>query len=344
MNLLMQLIQVAMGLRDSLPSVPTEEEWRVLQKRCELHRLIGMGYVAMSRLPAAQQPSRQLRMEWGIHAETVRQYNLEMDTLSRQAYNRYVSESHPGCVLKGQGNAVNYPPEWAAYRQAGDVDLWLRCSVGEALALVGKDMGPEGPRYNHVACARRVELHYRPSFLCNPFYNRRCQQWFAQYDMARNCIEYKGFRIPDNEFNVIYQTMHLFRHLFDGDLRWRLIIDYVYVLRNLPRDIDMASLRHQLDRLGLLGFASGLMWVVEELDPSVPVLCLSNRRKGNLLLAALDREGSSQGFARRNFTKTVNDLRLIWQYPSEALCEPFFRLWHAYWRRNVRRAYGVPNR
>ena len=44
------------------------------------------------------------------------------------------------------------------------------------------------------------------------------------------------------------------------------------------------------------------------------------------------RLGLSKGALGHNLQRLYRDMRLSWYYPSEALSEPIFRIWHYFWR------------
>lgn len=41
-------------------------------------------------------------------------------------------------------------------------------------------------------------------------------------------------------------------------------------------------------------------------------------------------------FIDHNLQRLLRDARLVAYYPSEAFCEPFFRMWHYLWRKNIK--------
>lgn len=75
------------------------------------------------------------------------------------------------------------------------------------------------------------------------------------------------------------------------------------------------QLMHVIGRLGMKRFASVVMWVLWEVFamPEVYMLCEANEREG--------------------IEKTKHNLRLVRHYPEEAICEPFFRVYHFLWRK-----------
>ena len=98
-----------------------------------------------------------------------------------------------------------------------------------------------------VLKATPVEVHYRPTWLYNPFRNRVLQRWFASQvqegssasqvqevqrvqERAREFKVYDGYKIPSVEFNVVFQLLHLYKHIFEEGIGLRQLLDYYFVI------------------------------------------------------------------------------------------------------------------
>jgi len=88
-----------------------------------------------------------------------------------------------------------------------------------------------------VLKATPVEVHYRPTWLYNPFRNRVLQRWFASQKVISNkeevksaYAEYDGYKIPSVEFNVVFQLLHLYKHIFEEGIGLRQLLDYYFVI------------------------------------------------------------------------------------------------------------------
>jgi len=88
-----------------------------------------------------------------------------------------------------------------------------------------------------VLKATPVEVHYRPTWLYNPFRNRVLQRWFASQKVISNkeevksaYAEYDGYKIPSVEFNVVFQLLHLYKHIFEEGIGLRQLLDYDFVI------------------------------------------------------------------------------------------------------------------
>ena len=99
-----------------------------------------------------------------------------------------------------------------------------------------------------VLKATPVEVHYRPTWLYNPFRNRVLQRWFASQvqegssasqvqevqrvqERAREFKVYDGYKIPSVEFNVVFQLLHLYKHIFEEGIGLRQLLDYYFVVQ-----------------------------------------------------------------------------------------------------------------
>ena len=114
------------------------------------------------------------------------------------------------------------------------------------------------------------------------------------------------------------------------------------------------NIQHSLTRLGLWHFAGAMMYVLHEVLglPEEKMIAPMDKKRGEMLLNDIlcggnfghhderhawgrdtyDGNGFKHGALGHNLLRLHRDLRLLKYYPSEALSEPVFRLWHYYWR------------
>ncbi|MDY6092063.1 MAG: nucleotidyltransferase family protein, partial [Prevotella sp.] len=186
-----------------------------------------------------------------------------------QLAGRYEHDGLSTCILKGQGNLLNYPEHLRKRRQCGDIDVWTVCKNGIPIAVqTAKDKAEyveshgrkavieyvkmqhrlegnkEKPviRYHHIESPKidgtEVEVHFRPCYAHSPLRNWRMQRWFK--DHADVCMKNKthmGFAVPTASVNVVYQMCHLFSHYFDEGLGLRQLMDYYFALRVWHNDV-----------------------------------------------------------------------------------------------------------
>ena len=102
--------------------------------------------------------------------------------------------------------------------------------------------------------------------------------------------------------------------------------------------------QEELKELGLWKFAGGIMYIIQEVFgmPASRLIVPPNEKYGKFVLNevleagnfgkhdARNRFGRSQ--LGHNLQRVYRDMRLVRDFPAEALSEPFFRTWHFFWR------------
>ena len=313
-----EFLQVTIGQRSCMSRALTMGEWKGLYGLLKKHALLGVGYVAIQKLPKEQWPPNAMIMQWVGVAQKIRLLNLELNEECRKVVTRLEHDGIGAVVIKGQSNLENYPEELREYRNPGDIDLWTKqtndCGIpmavkqGESVEYeyykgvrgiieyarlqrrVREDKSPFKPLYYHVEYhtdkGTEVEMHYRPSFLCSPIRNMRMQRWFKeQFDV---CLQNKcrlGFPVLTSSVNVVYQLVHLHRHVFEGGVGLRQLMDYYFALRVWLNDVmECKDLQSQgmwseglgtpvmspsqvmdvIRSFGMGKFAGAVMWVLNE--------------------------------------------------------------------------------
>jgi hypothetical protein len=192
-----------------------------------------------------------------------------------------------------------------------------------------------------------VEVHYRPSWLNNPFHNSRLQTYFQKHAAEQFANKQpQGFAVPTWDFNVVFQLCHIANHLLHEGIGLRQIVDYYYLLRSNTQRKDINDYEQVFRHVGLLPFARPLMWVLAQvlgLDERL-LVARQDERRGRLLLNELlasgdlgkhdDRvlSGTYSSPLKANLQRVVRDLRMVRYYPSECFWEPIFRIRHFFWR------------
>lgn len=175
------------------------------------------------------------------------------------------------------------------------------------------------------------------------------------------------FPIPTVSFNAVYQLLHIYKHLFEEGIGLRQLLYYYFVLRALhieqgelaDRTESMAQwaegmgvavasneeIMHTLSRFGMKKFAGAVMYVLQTVFamPDEYLICPPNEKEGKFLLNEIMQAGNFGKYDERikhggsqlshAIEKTKHNLRLLSHYPEEVLSEPFFRLYHWFWRR-----------
>ena len=357
-RLFFELLQVAIGNRQCLSAVPTNEEWLLLFQMCQKQALVGIAFHGVQLLPKEQQPERNLILQWYAIALQIQVANEKTNKATLQARNFFHEQGFRSCVLKGQGNSLLYPiPN---IRMSGDIDLWVEGGEQKVLAFVKGQVDRPEILYHHVEFKKiddiEIEVHYRPSFMNNLIHNYRLQRWFVQESEKQFSHEVEfpdgagRICVPTYAFNRIYQMAHICNHVIHEGIGLRQMMDYYYLLLKADDDnrqqaTDNGGLMATLKYLNLYQFAGAVMWVLHEVFglEEKYFIVPADERRGKFLLDEILIGGNfgqwsdgkrklEDGRLVKNIQRLKRDFRLMWYFPSECLCEPIFRVYHFFWR------------
>lgn len=275
---------------------------------------------------------------------------------------KWLSENgFEGCLLKGQGNALLY--QHPSLRTSGDIDIWVRPrerttwndDIKRTIDFAKAHWPEARAIYHHIDDLEwdgtPVEIHYRPRFMLNRINDAHLQRYF-QLEADR---QFQNFRIiggapvavPVPSFNIIIQISHIFGHLLMEGIGLRQMVDCFYTLKSYRETDQESSIdwKKRLHHLGLYRIAQSIMWILIEwlgMNPQWAIVTPDAHRGKYVLneillsgnLGHFDGRNAKFGTTKigRNTQRMVRDCRLVRYFPSEALSEPFFRLWHAWWR------------
>ena len=265
MTLFFEFLQIALGNRKSLSYGIKDADWQRLFDFCKRQALLGIGFTAVEKLHAVGVVCpTALKMQWMALALQIERQNEKVTKQCVELTKKYEHDGLQCCILKGQGNLLNYPEELRMRRMPGDIDVWcippkdgldIAVATGNQdveyanyrgvnavieyarmqFRLCGIDKQPRAI-YHHIDApsidGTEVEIHYKPSFCRSLIRNRRMQKWFAvhAYECTKNKCMY-GFPVPTTSFNVVYQMCHIYNHYIYEGIGLRQLMDYYYTLR-----------------------------------------------------------------------------------------------------------------
>lgn len=370
-KLFFELLQVAIGTRDTLSVSPTKEQWAELFALSKKQALTAIAFAGVTRLNRASDYGASLGvpellyLKWLGLVAKIQLRNTEALAVCRKLSNEYRAAGFECCVMKGQSNRLYYPPELAECRISGDVDMWMR-PIGGAKSPVNEVM-----RYfeqtddivslcylhieNHPVDGVPVEVHFRPSFFNSPFTNRRFLKWMKWED----CVEWSedlGVNVLKMEYNLVFQMNHMYRHLLDEGVGLRQVLDYYFLVKKFAQEGQSPWGRNEvqktIEKFGMKRFASALMWVLKDVlaMPSTDLLYEPSEKEGRFLLDEILRSGNFGHYDPRmqkmegDSHSLRNQLQRVWlrmirnhsfvkYYPSEVIWEPIVRGEHFLWRK-----------
>ena len=266
-NAFFEVLQVAVGRRTQLSRQLTAEEWEGVYELCRKQAVVGIAFAALERLPEEQRPPGRRIRQWAVKADRIREHNERVTRECAQVCRYFEENGFHAVVLKGQANYAYYPEWLQGLRSAGDIDVWVwpeaspqRAEASQQRASASWQRASASPSENVRRviefCQSRkpgeyvyyhnldfpllpttpVEVHYRPTWLYNPFSNARLQQWFQKaqnlrsFRNFRNFRNFREFRLPSRDFDLVFQLLHLYKHVFEEGVGLRQFIDYYFVL------------------------------------------------------------------------------------------------------------------
>ena len=349
-DLLFELIQVAIGRKNSLSYTPTAKEWEKLYRVAESQAILGICFAGVKRLQETGYcVPEPLFMQWLAMAAKIQQRNGDMDQKTAEVWALLNKAGLDCAVLKGQGVAELYEirneelgirnDSLGMLRQSGDIDVWVKGGFDVVNDFVQKTRPTDDIAYHRfhydMYADTEVELHHRPTLMRNLFDDRRLQQWCDSFDADTFVMTEKGFAVPSLEFNRIFILTHIYRHfLFEG-IGLRQLMDYYFVLRT--RNIDLNKL---LVELRLQRFAAAVMWVLGHVFglEREYLICEPDEKEGRFILDEIMQTGNfgygDSRYKRHSKLKrmTKHGLHLLIHYPSEVLWTPVWLVYHKVWK------------
>ena len=398
-----EFLRFCIGTVQEVPSSLKGADWRVLYVMARKQCLVGVLFDGIKRLPADVGMDKGLLFQWMAQNQTLRKANARLDKAAVEVAEWFGRKGFRTCVLKGQGNALLYPP--GMERTPGDIDLWVDGGDRKVVSFVRSLSPDEKVCYHHIGFPEyngvEVEVHFRPSFLFCFRHNRRLQGYYervmdGQFAHKVKLGEQGEVAVPKAEFNLIFQLTHIFTHLMNEGIGLRQLLDYFFLLKNtdlggntdgdgfllntdftddtdriggnadgdgllLNTDftdntdriggnadgVDRRLLQDELRRLGLWEFAGAVMYIMKEVFglEDNRLIVPPDVKRGRLVLKEVLEAGNFGQYDKRNrfghsalghnLQRLYRDMRLVRYFPEEALSEPFFRIWHFFWRKRI---------
>lgn len=337
-NFFYEILAIALGNNKHLSSVPSVAEWSALLEESQRQAITGIMLGGIEKLTAEQLPlPRSVLLQWIGLSQMVEGNCLLHRERAAEMTRIFQSAGLRSCVLKGVATALFYPKPLR--RQCGDIDLLVSGRRKDVIAYLKNHCIVRAIRWHHADVHFfddvTTEIHFIPSWLYNPFFNKRLQRWFAIKGLP--CVresEY-GFNVPSVEFEAVYSLMHSFHHLMECGIGFRHVIDYYYVVMNLPQTVYEESIR-AINSFGLGKFCGAMMWVLKDACgmPSEYLLCEPDEKEGRFLLSEIEASGNfgHQRLDDRGQNTFARHLIMLKHYPRQVIWMVPWKLWHWFWR------------
>ena len=314
-KMFIELLQIALGNRKALSSPCTDEEWEDVYDVAKRQAMTGIIFYAISQLPAEEMPPAKLKVIWTMTALQIEEMNKRMCRECSIATKFFAEAGLRSCILKGQSNLFLYPQELRMLRIPGDIDIWTFKEVdkggsnshrSDIVRLVWEKTGKHSEvTVHHIECdlfpKTAVEVHFVPSVAINPFMDKKYRRW---YNSHKNEIlpTKAGFNILNTHFNLIFQMMHIYRHLLLEGIGFRQLTDLYFTLLSRSRMAETTKERRydkdfiyrELCDLGMKRITEAVMWLMQSVLSmnEKHLICAPSEKYGREMLSEMMRGGN----------------------------------------------------
>ncbi|BCS85748.1 hypothetical protein prwr041_16410 [Prevotella herbatica] len=364
-NKFFQILRCAIHDDIEVPQLSVNE-WKQIYCIAQKQSLLAVIFRALERATPPSDDDEEkdvfgkLVIEWLGQVRAIERINHNVTANVIKLSEKFAQDKFQSCLLKGQGNGLLYPQPNS--RTPGDIDILIRPrkydlgkrKVADDVRKIIKYVRLQEPDaiaiYNHIEYPRfngtDVEVHYRPSFMFNFIFNSRLQEFFTENadEQFHNRTEMADgvIAVPTSEFNKVFLLSHIYKHLFHEGIGLRQLLDYYYVLEN---DVEFSNdYKALFSHLGICHIAGAIMWILTEYFgmKQEKVLVPVDEKRGRFVLNEVLQGGNFGRYDTRynfgndvwgrNLQRLYRDWRLLRYFPSEAISEPIFRIWHFCWR------------
>lgn len=350
-KLFYELIRLSVGSSSVLSSHPSSHEWQSLLTEAIKQAIDGVsfeGFLKYQEFSENVQESKKVKLQWIASVLLLEQRN-ELTNLRVQQLSDFFSQGKfRTCVLKGQGIALLYPNP--KHRHCGDIDLWVEGKRDDIVNYIrSKGIKVYDVHLVHATAEFfkdvAVEIHFCPSWMYNPFFNRRLQLFFASQASAQfaHYDEKVGFAYPTIFFNLVHSMVHINRHVFEEGIGLRQLMDYYFILKHSSCE-ERSEAYNVLCSVGLRKFVGAVMYVMQQVFLLEEDLMLGrpNSILGSRLLDSIMAGGNfgkalglkhGRNRLEKGLLQLKHNLQLLLPYANEAMWIPFFQVWHYGWRK-----------
>lgn len=338
---------VRIGLGESVEDFPILDstQWQKLYTLARQQAIVGVIYKSIENLPKEKRPPREFLFKWIIATERIKELNKHLNKTAQKVESRFRDNNLQSCILKGQGIAQLYPNP--NLRAPGDIDVWVSGNRREVIAHVNGMTNMSKSVYHHIDGLNidgvEIETHFTPSYMANPFANRRLQKWIKvssaeQFDHCVILDDGTQIHSPTLAFNRVFILHHIYRHFFYEGIGLRQMMDFYYVLKQgFTKEEQLETLRIY-KRLNILNFAGAAVYVLRRVLGLEKQYFITppNEEYGKVLLSEIINGGNfgqAVNINKRKETKLQRGWRVIkrsWKFiryaPSEVLWLPYFKV------------------
>lgn len=284
-----ELLQVALGKRDSLSHIPSEEEWNAIYTFAKQQRLVAFCFSGVECLPKQQQPPRDLFMAWLGQAYFSKKRYLQHREVIAHLGNFYARHNILVMLLKGYGLSLDWPIPNS--RQPGDIDIFLFGKWQQADTLISRELSIkiDNSHHHHTVFdfeGEQVENHYDFINVHSHWGNKAIEARFKELAITKGDEILPNIYLPNPNLNALFVVRHCAIHFAAGEMNFRQILDWVFLVRRWHDKIDWAVFWEDTLKMGMLPFVQALDEIaIEYLGMNKKIFHLFSEMKPDTSLA-----------------------------------------------------------
>lgn len=123
-------LRFALDNTGRLSCLPSDKDWQIFYGFCKRQALLGIGFTAVEKLhEQGIECPRDLRIKWLALTLKIERQNKILNQQCKELTEKLEHDGLQCCILKGQGNLLNYPEYLKLRRNPGDIDIWCAASA-----------------------------------------------------------------------------------------------------------------------------------------------------------------------------------------------------------------------
>lgn len=333
-------IQYSLDDTKNLPHGINDIDWFEFFEFCCRQGIAGIVLSGVDRMNQAI--PQDVLLEWIGFSEFIKMQNKLINERMINIIKWWKDRGYNSIVLKGQANATMYPNP--SLRTPGDIDIWVEGQQSDIIRVV-RDVCKDShyslhhitmPVYQDVS----VEVHYSPAHLNNWCKDKKLQKYIKEKERQQfaNLIPFGSDEISilTDEFNLVYQMLHMHGHFFTTRNNLKQMVDYYYLLKKVDVNQWEVGVKVKFIEFGISKYAGGVMWIMRNvlgLDEKL-LIVEENEMIGKVILREINDYGLNTG--KSKLTQVLyqmrGNIRLLKFFPSKVLIFPIYLVWHLFWK------------
>lgn len=316
--MLIELLQAALGIRNSLSRIPSDAEWGNVYKLAVSHGVVGVLYGGIERLTKEQRPPKEFLLEWFGQAECYRRMYERQRKAVESLNELWRNKGLTVLELKGDSIGKFYPrPD---LRFSCDYDCLLS-DYEQGNRLVEKKGVAVNRDFYKNSSFVWDGLHVENHQFCTPVRGNRA--------MKKLEVVLRRLVNEDNmvDFNALFLMEHLWSHFFEDALTLKQLTDWIVFYKEFHSTVDWSLVEKQAKDCGFWRFSIAINKITRNILSSTLMsdLSASERRLWQSIMNGGGSIEMNNGWKTR-MQLVRNYFRNGWRYRYYAPHGPMYSL------------------